>query len=115
MAKNILALDVPGKLIIYPLLSNMIEKVLFTYLIRYHLLFSVEKGKLRLKFPFSDLKSNCLVLMQEKNDLAEDLPRKSKIYIPGPVSSFKTIELRFFDVLLKGNHDFELLRGTPKT
>ena len=75
----------------------------------------MEKGTLRLKFPFSDLKSNCLVLMQEKNDLAEDLPRKSKIYIPGPVSSFKTIELRYFDVLLKGNYDFELLRGTPKT
>merc|ERR1712062_210087 len=72
VAKNILALDVP-----------------------------VEKGKLRLKFPFSDLKSNCLVLMQEKNTLAEDLPRKSKIYIPGPVSSFKKIELRYFDVLLK--------------
>ena len=86
----------------------MIEKVLFTYLIRY-LLLPVEKGKLRLKFPFSDLKSNCLVLMQEKNDLAEDLPRKSKIYIPGPVSSFKTIELRYFDVLLKGNYSFELL------
>ena len=69
----------------------------------------MEKGKLRLKFPFSDLKSNCLVLMQEKNTLAEDLPRKSKIYIPGPVSSFKTIELRYFDVLLKGNYGFELL------
>ena len=71
----------------------------------------MEKGKLRLKFPFSDLKSNCLVLMQEKNTLAEDLPRKSKIYIPGPVSSFKTIELRYFDVLLKGNYRFELLEA----
>ena len=71
----------------------------------------MEKGKLRLKFPFSDLKSNCLVLMQEKNNLAEDLPRKSKIYIPGPVSSFKTIELRYFDVLLKGNYRFELLEA----
>ena len=74
----------------------------------------MEKGKLRLKFPFSDLKSNCLVLMQEKNNLAEDLPRKSKIYIPGPVSSFKTIELRYFDVLLKGNYDFELLGVHPR-
>ena len=73
----------------------------------------MEKGKLRLKFPFSDLKSNCLVLMQEKNTLAEDLPRKSKIYIPGPVSSFKTIELRYFDVLLKGNYDFVLLGVHP--
>ena len=71
----------------------------------------MEKGKLRLKFPFSDLKSNCLVLMQEKNTLAEDLPRKSKIYIPGPVSSFKTIELRYFDVLLKGNYRFVLLEA----
>ena len=74
----------------------------------------MEKGKLRLKFPFSDLKSNCLVLMQEKNDLAEDLPRKSKIFIPDPVSSFKTIELRFLDVLLKGNYNFELLRVHPR-
>ena len=98
MAKNILALDLPGKL-------NLSFSPIS--LIRY-LFFSVEKGKLRLKFPFSDLKSNCLVLMQEKNNLAEDLPRKSKIYIPGPVSSFKTIELRFFDVLLNGNYDFEL-------
>ena len=71
----------------------------------------MEKGKLRLKFPFSDLKSNCLVLMQEKNNLAEDLPRKSKIFIPDPVSSFKTIELRYFDVLLKGNYRFELLEA----
>ena len=60
----------------------------------------MEKGKLQLKFPFSDLTSNCLVLMQERNNLVKDLPRKSKILIP--TLSFKTIELRFYDVLLKG-------------